>query len=111
MQHQIGELRERITIERAATADDGAGGETVSWSSYATIWAKVQPVRGREEVRLGRLSSVETYLVVIRHRTDLSELDRVVWRGKTLNIRTMQDRDMDRAFLTIEAEAGVNVNG
>ncbi len=106
---QVGELRERISIEAATTTADGAGGQTVTWAARYPrgIWAKVQPVRGREEERLGRLATVETYLVFVRFGVVISTLDRIVWRGKTLNVRSAQDREGVREFLTCECEAGV----
>jgi SPP1 family predicted phage head-tail adaptor len=76
------ELSERISIERATTTADGAGGRVVTWSAvYASgLWAKVRSVRGREEVRLGRVSTVETYLITVRFGIDVTTLDRIVWR-------------------------------
>jgi len=105
-----GELRERISIERATTVADGAGGQTVTWAAVypSGVWAKVRPVRGREEERLGRLSTVETYLITVRFGIDVTVLDRIVWRGKTLNVRAAQDREGTREFTTCEAEAGVS---
>lgn len=108
----IGELRERISIERATTTDDGHGGQDVAWSAIYPrgIWAKVQSVRGREEERHGRLATVETYLVTVRFGIDALTTDRVVWRGKTMNIRAAADREGAREWWTLECEAGVNVN-
>ena len=105
----VGELRERVSIERATTVADGSGGQTVTWTAvYARgVWAKVQPVRGREEERLGRLATVDTFLVFLRFGIDVTTLDRIVWRDKTMNVRSVQDREGEREFLTIEAEAGV----
>ena len=102
-----GELGELITIERSTTASDGMGGQTVTWTTNEQTWAKVRPVRGRETEHLGRLATVETYLFVIRYGSDVSTLDRVVWNSKTFNIRSVQDRDADRRWLTLECEAGL----
>jgi SPP1 family predicted phage head-tail adaptor len=104
-----GELRERITIERATTTSDGHGGRTVTWSPVYSngVWAKVQSVRGREEERQGRLSTVETYLVTVRFAVSVTTLDRVVWRGRTMNIRAVADREGTREWLTLECETGV----
>lgn len=108
----VGELRERISIERATTVADGHGGQDVTWAAVYTrgVWAKVQSVRGREEERQGRLATVETYLVTVRFGIDATTLDRVVWRGKTMNVRAAADREGTREWLTLEVEAGVGVN-
>jgi SPP1 family predicted phage head-tail adaptor len=108
----FGEFRERISIERATTASDGHGGQSVTWSAVysAGVWAKIQSVRGREEERHGRLSTVETYLVTVRFGIDVTTLDRIVWRGKTLNVRAAADREGTREWYTLECEVGVLVN-
>lgn len=108
----IGELRERITIERATTTADGYGGQTVTWNPVYThkIWAKVQSVRGREEERQGRLATVETYLITVRFGISATTLDRILWRSKYFNIRAAADREGTREWLTLECEAGVTVN-
>lgn len=104
-------MTERVSVERATTTADGAGGQDVTWAAVYPrgLWAKVQSVRGREEERLGRLSTVETYLIMVRFGVDVETTDRIVWRGKTFNIRAAADRDGTREFTTLECEAGVSV--
>ena len=104
---KAGELSERVVVERATTASDGMGGQTVTWSTAYTLWAKVRPVKGRETEHQGRLAPVETFLIVVRHGPTITAVDRITWNGKELNIRTVQDRDGDRRWLTIEAESGL----
>jgi SPP1 family predicted phage head-tail adaptor len=108
----VGEMTERILIERAATSDDGHGGQDVTWSAVYPqgIWAKVRSVRGREQELHGRVASVETFVITVRFGVDVDELDRIVWRGKTMNVRSAADREGTREWWTLECEAGVNVN-
>lgn len=100
-------LNNRITVESATTVADAYGGQTVTWSTAYNLWADIRAVKGREEERLGRLVSVETYLFTVRYGPTLSTDQRIVWNGKTLNIRSVQDRDTKRKYLTIEGEVGV----
>lgn len=106
------ELSERITIERASTVADGYGGQTVTWSAVYPhkIWAKIRSVRGREEERQGRTATVETYLMTVRFGVSVEVTDRIVWREKYFNVRAVADREGMREWLTLECEAGVNVN-
>lgn len=101
-----GSLRERVTIERLDIADDGAGGQIETWVRRADVWAEVKPVKGREIVSGERIVGAETYLITIRYRSDIALSDRIVWRGKTLDIDSVQNRDMRRKYLVIEAEYG-----
>ena len=47
MNYSAGDLDQRITIEKKSMARDGAGGATATWSTRATVWAKVEPMTGR----------------------------------------------------------------
>lgn len=45
---KIGNLRHRITIQKKSATRDSYGAETISWTTYLTVWAAIEPLRGRE---------------------------------------------------------------
>lgn len=100
-------MRERVVIKVNSYAKDDLGGNIPTVTTLATVWAKVQPLRGQEMKDIGRLAAKQLYLVIIRHRTDLTTDNFIVWDGKTLNIRTIQNRDERSQFLSMECEDGV----
>jgi SPP1 family predicted phage head-tail adaptor len=102
-----GDMRERVVVQSMTTVADGGGGLTETWATFQTLWARVAPVSGREVEASGRLTSVETYLIYIRYRTDILTGMRIIWNGKTLNIRSVDNRDEHREFLTMECESGI----
>lgn len=106
MPYTLGELKERITLERKTKTRDGAGGATVTWASYATVWALVRPMTGRERESAMRTEARAEYLVVIRNRDDILESDRIGWRGRKLNIAFLKNKGPRTAFLEMEAEIG-----
>lgn len=106
MTYAIGELNERISLQRKTRTGDGAGGAAASWSEYAEVWALVRPMSGRERENAGREEGVRLYLVVMRHRDDVRDGDRVEWRGRHLNIRFPKDRGPRSHWLELEAEMG-----
>jgi SPP1 family predicted phage head-tail adaptor len=104
---KISDLSERITVQRAVETPDDMGGRTVAWQDHCEMWAEVKPVKGREAEVKGRLSTIETFLIRVRKGFDITAKDRVVWRDKTLDIRSEpQDRDMKRRFVWFECESG-----
>lgn len=105
MTYAIGELDERITLQRKSLADDGAGGATVSWSDVAEVWAHVRAMSGREREQSMRNEGTADYVVVIRRR-ELLPADRIVWRGRYLNIRNLRDDGPREPYLRIDAEMG-----
>jgi SPP1 family predicted phage head-tail adaptor len=106
-----GQLRETIVLQRPTLTPDGAGGFVRTWATYATRRAEVMgtPV-GREETLNDVTLAVERFTITIRFGLDVRPSDRLVWRGKTMNIRSSNDPDMRRAWLTITADAGVAVD-
>ena len=100
--------RHHVSIEQETTVTDSLGGQSVTWSEAFRWYCDVEAVRGREqEGRLGRLATVETYLLTGRYDPRITTLHRVNWNGKLLNIRAAQDRKGRRQETIVEAEAGV----
>jgi len=100
-------MRERVTIKVNSYAKDALGANIPTVTDLATVWAQVKPVRGQEMKDIGRLASKELYLVTIRHRTDVTTDNSILWGAKLMNIRSVQNRDERKAFLSMECEAGV----
>lgn len=99
-----------VSIEAAAAAEDSMGGHEVTWAEAFRWWCDIRGVRGREQERLGRLATVETYLLTGVYDERITSSHRVNWRGKIMNIRSAQDREGRRMMTTVECEAGVNAN-
>jgi SPP1 family predicted phage head-tail adaptor len=99
-------MRHLITVEAATTTDDGLGGQTVVWSEAFKWWADVSGVRGREFELQGRLVTAETYLFTGHVEDRITTHHRLIFNGKVMNIRSVQNRDGRRHRTTVEAEAG-----
>lgn len=97
--HDPGWLRQRVTIESAAGAADGAGGETVAWDTVATLWARVTPTRAEERIVAGHLTGVVTHLVTLRWRDDIAGGMRVAYHGRVFRILSVHDPDETRRYL------------
>jgi len=100
-------MREMVDIKVKSRAKDDLGTDIVTATTLATVCARVQPLRGQESRDVGRLAPKQLYLITIRHRTDLTTDNFIVWDTKTLNIRSVQNRDERSQFLSMECEDGV----
>jgi SPP1 family predicted phage head-tail adaptor len=91
----IGKMDQPVTIQYALTAADGMGGTTVTWpqAQWHLVWASVLPLTLTERERLASLqiTAIQSYRIVMRYRTDLTTKERLLWRGKTLQIHTVTD--------------------
>jgi SPP1 family predicted phage head-tail adaptor len=104
---EAGRLRQRITYQAAVGTPDGSGGSTKAWSNLAYAWASVEPVNGGEVFKAGLLHATQFYKIEARFRSDITPLNRIMWKGVALNIRTCADPDGRRESLLIVAESGV----
>lgn len=104
---KIGMMRERVTIEQEVRSADGQGGFTKSWTVTATVWARVKPERGGEQLEAMRLEAQQMYRVTIRGGVTVTPKYRLGWNGLKLNIRSVTNPDEKGRFLEILAEEGV----
>jgi SPP1 family predicted phage head-tail adaptor len=107
-----GELRNKIDFQVRSQVDDGYG-NTVSgpFETQATTRAKIQYLRGGEEVMAGRLAGRQPAIFTVR-QTAATRAVTTAWRivtndGQPWNIRAITDPDSRRAWLEILVEAGV----
>lgn len=107
MTYRVGELDQRVTIQRLSTVSDGQGGSTESWADVVTVWAHARPRSGREVVQFDRVNGEHAYMFVIRYRSGIRESDRLVWQGVNYNIRAINDQSGRKLYLEIDAERGV----
>lgn len=87
-----GDLDQRIVIEQRTVARDATlGGESETWATLATVWAKVEQSSDQSGVNVAPSEASETYarptMVWIRWRSDITRQDhRLRIGGKLLQI-------------------------
>lgn len=86
-----GELTERITIEQPTTSQNDVGETTLSWATFATVWAKVQSLSGREAERYAEVVGFSGHKVTIRALPGLTSSMRVIYRSRTLEIGAINE--------------------
>jgi SPP1 family predicted phage head-tail adaptor len=101
-----GDLCERVTIQTATVTRDDYGGEVLTWTNTATVWAAVRERGGREPVIADRPVMIVNYEVTMRSGVTVTHQNRLEWRGKHLNIETItpQPRDGLMVLRCLEAE-------
>ena len=83
---QPGLLRERIELQRPSESRNALGEVSQAWQTYASRWASVLTLRSREALNAQQQGLTVTHKVKLRHVDGLKSTDRIVWRGRTLQI-------------------------
>lgn len=82
-------LPDTCTISRASSAADALGGQTLTWSTIATVACRVSPtsgVSGREDTRAARDTAVAPWMVTLPALTDVTAADRIVFGARTFEV-------------------------
>ncbi len=88
---QAGKLRHRVVIEQNQATQDTFGAETDAWVSWATVYARVESLSGREyfDQQAAQTLAEVTHRVVIRYRDGITPTLRVVWKGQVFDIEAV----------------------
>ena len=76
---RAGRLRQRVTLQSKVAVQNDSGEEVITWTDVATVWASVEPLRGREFVEARRAGAEETTRIVMRYRDGVTPEMRVTW--------------------------------
>ena len=107
---KAGDLRDRVTIQRATNSDDGFGNTISGWSDLLTVWANVRETPGKEIVAAGRIEASRTATIRVRASSQsrgVTAADRVQARGQVWNIRSVAAVGDGRELIEFLCEAGV----
>lgn len=104
---RIGQLHHRVTLQSASETADGGGGFTATWSDIATVWARIEPLSGKERMTAQQLENPLTHRITIRHRSGVDAKMRIKFGSRIFNIRSVLNPDEGNEVLELMAEEGV----
>lgn len=84
-------FRHRVTIQQKGKVQDEYGQEREDWMDVATVWAAVEPLRGREYFEAHQVQAEVTTRIRIRYRPGVRPDMRVVYNGRIFNIQSVID--------------------
>ena len=96
----LGSLTDRVQLQRRESTAEPEGGHIASFVPVATVWARVRTISGRQGIAADGRAVTMTHSAVLRFRTDLRPGDRIVYRGRNLNIVSAADLNGRRAYLS-----------
>lgn len=95
-----GLLTERVQLRRRVETREPEGGATIAYVPIGSAWARLRTVGRRQgQAADGRAVTI-THTAVLRFRSDIAPGDRLVHRGRGLEIVSAGDLDGRRAYLS-----------
>lgn len=95
----LGTLRDRVQLLRRDMTPEPEGGHATVYIPLATVWARVRTLAPGWTQEAGARGAAASHTVVMRFRADLRPGDRVIYRGRKLEILGAEDLNGRRAFL------------
>ena len=97
-------LRKRIVLEQPVQGADGAGGLTLSWQEFATIWAEILPRRASENLFAGQLENRATHKITLRFLAGVDAKMRIKFGTRIFNIIAILNIEERNEILEILVE-------
>ena len=95
-----GRLKHRVTIMRYQETEDELGNTVYELAPLKTCWAELRPVRGKEQLEYYKSVNDLMYKVTIR-RTDVTEKDVILFRGRQFQINYITNPLEDNYYLEL----------
>jgi SPP1 family predicted phage head-tail adaptor len=96
----IGTLTDRVQLRRKDMAGEAEGGFTTLYVPLASVWARVRALAGHRSAEAGGRTVEISHSVVLRFRGDVGPGDRIVYRGRNLDVVSASDLNGRRAYLS-----------
>jgi len=84
-------LRHRVIIQQNQPTINAFGEETEQWVDVATVWAAVEPIKGREFFAAQKENAETTARISIRYRTGILADMRILYGNKIFEINAIID--------------------
>lgn len=92
MTYTAQELNRKITFRKPTITQDPNTGEMIeTWTDYLSVFAKVEPLVGREYFAAAAVQSEDTTKFTIRFHDGLDVTMRIVFDGTEYNITSIQN--------------------
>ncbi len=109
---QAGKLQHRVTIQAATETASPSGAKSQVWNEYATVWAAVVPLSGRELVHAQQAQPDVTHKVTLRSggtvtRDLITPKHRLLYGSRVLEILSVTDENENGFVLTLSCMESV----
>jgi len=96
-----GRLRHRVNLQRKRITRDAYGEEAIEWTTYATVWAAIEPLQGQERFGAQQVKATTSHRVIIRYVKGVKAEDRVLYGSRALEINQVLNPDERNQQLTL----------
>jgi len=100
-----GKMRHYIALQHWAETRTASGYATQTYTTYASVWAYIRTLSGRERLGAQQVNATLSHEITIYYRSDVQPDDRIVWDGRYFDIkdvRNVDERNIEIRMLAVE---------
>lgn len=90
---RAGDLRKRVTIEQPAESQNGVGEMTQTWSTFAVLWASIEPLVGSEKLQAAQINANADAKITVRYYAGITPKMRIRFLARMFQIVSVQNVD------------------
>ena len=86
----------RVSLQSATTISSLTGEPEKTWSTYATVWAAIRTLSGRERNAAQQVQATQTHEVTIRYSSEVADVtpkDRILYGSRIFDIQDVRNID------------------
>lgn len=102
-----GLLDTRVTVQTQSLTQNSLGESVITWVDYASVWASVEQLSGRDLWALAQIHSPVTTRVLIRPLEGLLSSMRIVFGTRTLTIESVVLSRKREDFIELMCSEGI----
>ena len=107
-----GQLPRRLVIQSKATGPDTFGGAPATWTDVATVWARIEPLTGRELMSAQTISTEISHKITMRYQSAWANPKtvagyRAVYGGRVVDIHASMNEFEGNERITLLAAEGL----
>ena len=99
-----GQLDKQITIQVRTPDQDAAGQPIETWSTFATVYANIKPLVGKDYLAAKQVVDEVSHDVTIRYRRGIKQKMRVSYLDRYFEIVSAIDAEEKREWLFLKCK-------
>ena len=108
---RAGRLKKRLILQSKAETRDSYGSTLITWTTEATVWGSLLPLRGQEMFAQQQIKPQTAVRAIIRYYSRVDSTWRISHGGKFYDIETVINENKRNRTLTLMCRQGVSETG
>lgn len=108
---RAGRLRHRLTVQEPVISRGDSGEELITWVTRGTVWAAIEPIKGKEALTANQILADMDTRIVIRwseFADDITAKWRLKHKTTTYNIASLSHKNLGQREIEIISKTGLN---